>query len=218
MTIATVMVRMTTAKILKAYRLLFVTLMVMAVAALHVLVVAVLLEAGKASDATRDESIWLNTAEFISWSNPEVFAEQARYHRKHALLQQEQNLSEKPHLKTSLNYWQQAQAASPLWPYYQLASLDIEVLLASPAEAIQKRISSILNLAPNERGLDKYLLQLSFIAWPKLNESQQQYMLALLKKSNNGVLSFVYKKAKEAGHHQAICLNLPWKKVRRLCR
>ncbi len=214
---ATVMARMTTAQILKSYRLLFAGLMVLAMAAVHVFTVAILLEAGKASDVQDRDNLWLNTAQAISWDNPDIYAAQAAFYRQRALL----NVSEgvdTDHLKTSLDYWQQAQAASPSWPYYQLGALDIEVLLSSPASVIQRRISSLLELAPNERGLDKYLLQLAFITWPNLNENQQAYMLKRLQKSRFGVLEFVYKKAKEAGNHQAICVKLSWKKVRRLCK
>jgi len=215
-TIATVMARMTTVQILKTHRLLSIALVILAIAAAHVFVVALLLEAGKASDVQDRDNPWLNTAQAISWNNPDVYAAQAAFYRERALLNGQQAFNT-THLTTSLNYWQQAQAASPLWPYYQLGALDIEVMLSSPASVIQSRITSLLKLAPNERGLDKNLLTLAFIAWPKLNETQQTYMLKRLQNSRFGVLNFVYKKAKEAGNHQVICINLPWKKVRRLC-
>ena len=216
MIIATVTARMTTALTLKSHRLLSITLVFLAIAAAHVFVVALLLEAGKASDVQDRDNLWLNAAQAISWNNPDVYAAQAAYYRERALLNEQQAFNT-AHLKTSLNYWQQAQAASPLWPYYQLGALDVEVMLNSSAEVIQRRISTLLELAPNERGLDKYLLTLAFITWPNLNPSQQTYMLARLQKSNSGVLNFVYRKAKEAGNHMAICIHLPWKKVRRLC-
>jgi len=216
-TIATVMVRMTTAQILKTHRLLSIALIILAIAAAHVFVVALLLEAGKASDVQNRDNPWLNTAQAISWNNPDVYAAQATFYRERALLDEFDSFHIE-YLNTSLNYWQQAQAASPLWPYYQLGALDIEVMLRSPADVIQRRITSLLELAPNERGLDKILLQLAFIAWPKLNKNQQAYMLKRLKNSRFGVFEFVFRKAKEAGNHLAICINLPWKKVRRLCK
>ncbi len=216
MTIATVMARMTTAQILKSHRLLSIALITLAIAAAHVFVVALLLEAGKASDVQDRDNLWLNTAQAISWNNPDVYAAQAAFYRERALLNEQQSFNT-AHLTTSLNYWQQAQAASPLWPYYQLGALDVEVMLNSPARAIQSRIASLLELAPNERGLDENLLTLAFIAWPKLNTVQQGHMLKRLQRSNLGVLNLVYKKAKEAGNHHVICIKLPWKKVRRLC-
>jgi len=215
-TIATVMARMTTAQILKAHRLLSIALMILAIAAAHVFVVALLLGAGKASDVQDHDNLWLNTAQAISWNNPDVYAAQAAFYRERALLNQQQEFNA-AHLKTSLDYWQQAQAASPLWPYYQLGALDVEVMLNSPAEVIQRRITNLLSLAPNERGLDKNLLTLAFIAWPKLNESQKTYMSGRLETSPASVLRHTFRKAKEAGNHMAICLRLPWKKVRGLC-
>ena len=212
----TVTARMTTVQILKNHRLLFIALIFLAIAAAHVFVVALLLEVGKASDVQDRENLWLNAAQAISWNNPDVYAAQAAYYRERALLNKQQAFNA-DHLKTSFKYWQQAQAGSPLWPYYQLAALDVEVMLSSPASVIQTRVTSLLDLAPNERGLDRNLLALAFIAWPNLNKNQQSYMLERLQKSNSGVRNFVYKKAKEAGNHMVICTNLPWEKVRRLC-
>jgi hypothetical protein len=216
-TIATVTAHMTTVKNLKLYRLLLAGLIVLTLAAMHVFVVAVLLAAGKAGEVQDRTNPWLDAAQVISWENPELYAAQAAFYRKRALLHG-WGPTRATHLTTSLSYWQQAQAASPLWPYYQLGALDVEVMLSSSESVIQNRISNLLTLAPNERGLDKYLLQLAFITWPNLNESQQNYMLKRLQESRFNVLKFVYNKAKEAGNHQAICVNLPWKQVRKLCK
>ncbi|MEH6345140.1 MAG: hypothetical protein V7785_08650 [Bermanella sp.] len=193
---------------------------------LHIFVVAVLIEAGKAAEAKAENNIWLDSAEFISWNNPDIYEAQAYYYRALALTGRELgsrlNLSdaspEKQQLQTSLNYWWQAQKVSPLWPYYKVGALDIELLLNRPAAVIQKRIAEILTLAPNERGLDKSLLKLSFSGWKKLSDEQKTFMLERLQHRNRKLLKPIFKVAKAAGNHHAICVNLPWNRVRKLCK
>ncbi len=230
-TTVTAMVPMTTAQTLKAYKAASIALYLLAFLSLHIFVVAILIEAGKATEVkaaeTKAESNpWLDAAEFISWNNPDIYEAQASYYRALALAGREEgtrlNLKddspEKLQLQTSLDYWQLAQQASPLWPYYQTGALDIELLLNRPANVIQKRISEILALAPNERGLDKTLLELAFTGWKKISDEQKDFMLDRLQHRNRNLLKPVFKVAKAAGNHNAICINLPWKKVRKLCK
>ncbi len=230
-TTVTAMAPMTTAQTLKAYRAASIALTLLAFLSLHIFVVALLIEAGKATEVkaaeTKAESnSWLDAAEFISWNNPDIYEAQASYYRALALTGRKVgsrlNLSddspEKLQLQTSLDYWWLAQQASPLWPYYQTGALDIELLLNRPASVIQKRIAEILILAPNERGLDKALLKLSFTGWKKISDGQKDFMLDRLKHRNRKLLIAIFKVAKAAGNHQAICINLPWKKVSKLCK
>ena len=225
-TTVTAMGPMTTAQTLKAYKAASVFLCLLAILSLHIFVVAVLIEAGKAAEVKAESNIWLDSAEFISWRNPDIYEAQASYYRTLALtghkVGSRLNLSdespEKIQLERALNYWQLAQQASPLWPYYKTGALDIELLLNRPASVIQNRISEILTLAPNERGLDKALLKLSFTGWKKLTDAQKAFMLDRLQHRNKKLLKPIFKVAKAAGNHHAICINLPWKKVRKLCK
>jgi len=224
-TTVTAMVPMTTAQTLKVYKAASVVLCLLAILSLHIFVVALLIEAGKAAEVKSKSNIWLDSAEFISWRNPDIYEAQAYYYRALALaglkvgsaLNLVSESSEKLQLETALSYWQLAQQASPLWPYYKTGALDIELLLNRPAKVIQNRISEILTLAPNERGLDKTLLQLSFTGWQKLSDEQKTFMLERLQHRNQKLLKPIFKVAKAAGNHHAICINLPWKKVRKLC-
>ena len=226
MTTVTAMAPMTTAQTLKAYKAASIALCLLAIMSLHIFVVAVLIEAGKAAKVKAENNIWLDSAEFISWRNPDIYEAQASYYRALALAERKVgsrlNLSdgspEKLQLQTSLDYWGLAQQASPLWPYYQTGALDIELLLNSPASIIQNRISEILTLAPNERGLDKALLKLSFTGWKKISDGQKAFMLDRLKHRNQKLLKLIFRVAKAAGNHQAICINLPWNRVRKLCK
>ena len=224
-TTVTAMVPMTTAQTLKAYKAASIALCLLAILSLHIFVVALLIEAGKAAEVKSKSNVWLDSAEFISWRNPDIYEAQAFYYRALALASHQVgsrlNLNdespEKLQLETALSYWQLAQQASPLWPYYKTGALDIELLLNRPAKVIKNRISEILALAPNELGLDKALLKLSFSGWKKISDEQKAFMLDRLKHKNQKLLKSIFKVAKAAGNHHAICVNLPWNKVRKLC-
>ncbi len=217
---------MITARTLKACKLGLLGLLILALLSLQIFVVAVLIEAGKSKEASLNSNPWLDIAEALSINNPDVYEAQAYYYRAQGLIGYRignrfslgGQSNSKASLEKSLGYWRQAQQASPLWPYYQLSAWDIEILLDSPVLVIQNRLSAILKLAPNERGLDRALLQLAFTVWPKLNQDQKAFMLDRLKNRNSRMLKSVYAVAKAAGNHQAICINLPWNKVRRWCK
>ena len=213
---------MITALTPKYYKALAISLLILAMAAVHVFVGSLLIELGKSGQVNDQQNHWLDAVEFISWQNPDIFEAQGNYYRQQAFIVDEglnlDNKAQVQSLEKSLDYWALAIGASPLWPYYQLGALDVEVLLNKPDKIVQARIDSIIKLAPNERGLDKSLLEIAFIAWPKLNKTQQSFMLEKLATARGGVLKRVFTQAKKMGNHSAICVNLPWKKVRRLCK
>lgn len=156
-------------------------------------------------------------AETISFNNPDVAEAQAKQYRAYAIEEGLDAESKQEHLSTSLDYWQQAISARPLWPYYYVGALDAEVLLRDKA-AIQKRIKQIIKLAPNERGLDKNFLILGFIAWDWVEADEKKWLLTRLNTVNRSTLNQVFSYAKQSGSHREICLHLPWKKVRKLCK
>lgn len=192
-----------------------------AMAALHTFVVYSLLSIGESRPVTTQENSWLNAALYITWSNPDVLAAKASYLRDQAVLPENVAQIQTPliqnNLHQSLNYWAEAQKLRPNWPYYALAALDVEVMLNKPAKDIQQRIDLILAMAPNERGLDKLLLELSFMRWDMLTKIQKEFMLARLAKVKGGTLKFIFGIAKREQKQQIICVNLPWRKVKRLC-
>lgn len=129
---------------------------------------------------------------------------------------EEQELDAESAFTTSLSYWQQAISLRPSWPYYHLGALDVEVYLADKV-AVQQRIKHIIQLAPNERGLDKGLLVLAVIAWQWLEPAEKQWLLNRMAKLRPAILRYVFSYAKQADNHYDICTRLPWKKVRGLC-
>ena len=195
---------------------LTVILFLASLALFHASLVSILLSLG-----------YLDTAEAISVNNPDIAEAQAKHYRSVAveLIDSELEGNEqeiKPEqtswqlLLKSREYWLQAINIRPSWPYYYLGALDVEVLLRDKS-AVQQRIKQIIQLAPNERGLDKSFLILTFIVWDWVEPDDKEWLLTRLGKVRYSTLKQVFYYAKQSGHHYDICARLVWKKVRSLC-
>lgn len=164
---------------------------------------------------------FIDAADDISFNNPDVAEAQAKKYRAIALGTDASTSNSvieirKQLLVTSLDYWQQAISARPLWPYYRLGALDIEVLLQDEI-AIKQRTKEIIKLAPNERGLDLNFLSLAFVAWDSVDTEEREWLLTRLGQVNPSTLRQVYSYAKQANTHRDICSRLVRKKVRKIC-
>ena len=195
---------------------LTVILFLASLALFHASLVSILLSLGN-----------LDTAEVISLNNPDIAEAQAKHYRSVAvkLIDSELKSDEqktKPEqtswqlLLKSRDYWLQAINIRPSWPYYHLGALDVEVLLRDKS-AVQQRIKQIIQLAPNERGLDESFLILTFIAWDWVEPDDKEWLLTRLGKVRYSTLKQVFYYAKQSGHHYDICAHLAWKKVKGLC-
>jgi hypothetical protein len=169
---------------------------------------------------------YLDVAEKISFRNADVYEAQALKFRQLAIDEKHTAAGGSDSLEASFSYWQQAIELRPLWPYYHLGALDIEVLrvdflktaaLKKDKAAINQRIKTIIELAPNERGLDKSLLILAFISWDWLEQGSKDWLLARLSIVRHSVLKEVFNYAKQAQNQGDICAYLAWKKVKKLC-
>lgn len=164
---------------------------------------------------------YLGVAEEISFRNADVYEAQALKFRQQAVTAKQSSIIDSNALETSSNYWQQAIELRPLWPYYHLGALDIDVLrvnmLKKDKAVINQRIKTIIELAPNERGLDKSLLILAFISWDGLEQGNKDWLLARLSIVRYSILKEVFNYAKQAQNQGDICAYLAWKKVKKLC-
>lgn len=163
------------------------------------------------------ENAWLDAAEFLSFSNPDVFVARAKFLRQKALLPELKNRRSEI-LNETLTTLALAVEQRPLWPYYRLSEYNILVLMAADAVDIQRKVGEILLLAPNERGLDKHFLELAFHSWDKLSVEQQQWMLKRLSIVPRGTFNYVFSVAKKLNRKSVICTNLPYKKIKKLCK
>jgi hypothetical protein len=196
---------------------IIVVLVLAALALFHAALVSFLLALG-----------FTDAAETISINNPDIAEVQARHYRDVGValaeaedgadpaLNAEHNMTSWQALILSREYWLQAINIRPSWPYYQLGALDVEVLLRDKS-AVQQRIEQIIQLAPNERGLDESFLILTFIAWDWVEPDDKEWLLTRLGKVSYSTLKQVFYYAKQAGHHYDICAHLAWKKVKGLC-
>jgi hypothetical protein len=163
------------------------------------------------------DNYWLDFAEVLSISNPDVLSARAVFLRQKSLLiafkQQKPEL-----LREALMNLAQASELRPLWPYYPLAELNLLVLLDADIAEVQQKVEQIMTLAPNERGLDKHFLELGFHSWVKLTAEQQKWMIARLSIVPRGTLNYVYSIAKSLNQASVICTRLPYKKIKNLCK
>jgi hypothetical protein len=110
-------------------------------------------------------------------------------------------------------------AKRPLWPYYQLAKYDAEVLSGASEVALQARFDGIRSLAPNERGVDLSLIQTSLYVWDSLKGSQQNWigvqMLGMQREKRDDLLLQI---SSLKTYNPRLCTQLPWKLVRRACQ
>lgn len=171
----------------------------------------------KSSDKLTADNSWLQIAKALSFSNPDVFALEARALRSSAVANWDSQDIAQSYLQQSLLAWQQAISLRPQWPYYQLAAFDIEVFMNADAEIIQQRFQQVITLAPNERGMDKGLLELALFSWPKLQSTQKDWVIARLAIVPRHTLKILYRSAKTVEREQLLCTLLPWNKVKSFC-
>ncbi len=187
-----------------SWRLIALALFLPALALFHAALVSTLLALG-----------FLSVADALSFNDPDIAEAQAQKNRALAI-ELDASIEKTAQLNLSLSFWQQAISARPLWPYYHLGALDVEVLL-SDKRAVQQRIQHVISLAPNERGLDQSLLILGFIAWDWLEVEERTWLLQRLKLSSRSILKQVFFYAKQGNNHQDICAHLAWNSVKKLC-
>ncbi|MEH6447373.1 MAG: hypothetical protein V7765_01830 [Oleispira sp.] len=194
-------------------------LLLLCLLAAQVFLVSAALYFSKQQDASIEQptNAWLDLAELISVSNPEVLHTRANFLRQKALLPEFRD-QRTALLQQALTLWGRAAEIRPLWPYYWLSELNTMVLLDTDALVFQAQVEQIIQLAPNERGLDKQFLELAFYDWDKLTAEQQQWMLDRLAIVPGGTFNYVFSVAKKFNKQSVICTRLPYKKVKRICR
>lgn len=197
-------------------RLIKAILVMFAVAAMQIFLVSAFVAIGSKQAVSENDNLWLTMADALSLSNPDVSAAVATYQREQAVLLggEKRRLL----LTESLANWEKAIEQRPLWPYHQLNALHVEVMLREPAQVIQNRIQYLMTETPNERGVDKYLLELAVFAWRKLTFEQRRKLSVRLNKLNSKELKYVLNAADKVKRKTLICGYLPLKKARRACR
>ena len=187
-----------------------------AFAGVYFFVVFALIELGKTHEPHAAKNSALELAQTLApWSADAAIAN-STYQRAYGITQ------------TGDAYWQainlalvhaeQAIERRPFWPYYQLSAFDAEYLLNSDPQIIQARFDRIVEVAPNERGLDRNLLELSVLSWQKLRDDQKRWvgkrLLTAKHATRKATIALI---AQQLPVTNSFCYELPWSLVRRIC-
>jgi hypothetical protein len=183
----------------------------------YLTVVNVLISFGRMSDDISNHNPSLQWATTIAPWSAEAQVAYAAHLRRYALNASPMEKAET--LATVNKLIKSAMVKRPLWPYYQLAKYDAEVLSGASDDVLQIRFDSIRSLAPNERGVDFSLIQTSLYAWDSLKESQQSWIGAqLLRMQREKREELLRQIVSLKGDNPRLCTQLPWRLVKRACQ
>lgn len=177
-----------------------------------------LIRIGELEDITLSDNTFLNMADSLSPFNiPELNAAIANYDRKRASLSED--LGERTrYLESAKLHWEYASATRPNWPYYQLGVFNAEINLGISDDQLGSRFDQIIWMAPNERGIDRAMLELGFAVWWKLADSQQDWLVNRMVSSGlPKTLVFGLEKANQYGIKPLVCSRLPWPLAKQHC-
>ena len=171
---------------------------------------------GRALPADSPDNIVLDTILAVAPFNLKAREAKASWLREYAMtLEPEERIAP---MREVIELLEPATKWRPRWPYYHLALLDAEYIIGSPAEVIQARYDALLSIAPNERGLDSYMIEVALRSWPKLRADQKQRIAANLKRSKSYILTPLLDVVEqEVPRHPELCGELPWPIVQPYC-
>jgi hypothetical protein len=186
--------------------------------ALYVAAISLLVEVAGHERPERPVNEYYEVAlNFAPWHS-QAKADYASYLRNYAL-QNAKGEAQSKALNKGLALVESAMQLRPLWPYYHLSALDIEYLLGSSSQTIQSRFDKIVQLAPNERGLDRNFLKLSMFVWNDLRSDQKAWVGSRLITMSKWTRPDVLETLSELKvHNPRLCTQLPWKLVKRACQ
>ena len=193
-------------------------LFIPALFAFYLVLVSLLVEVGKSSEPDAATNPYFETALALAPWHSTAAVSYGSYLRAYAVSlsvgEERQALLEKV-----LALYEQGMEGRPLWPYYHLGAFDAEYLLNRPAEVIQSRFDRVTTLAPNERGLDRNLLELSLYSWSKLRSDQKKWVANRLQNTQGAIRRDILNTISELkAHNPLLCTQLPWNLVKRACQ
>ena len=193
-------------------------LFIPALFAFYLALVSLLVEVGKASESDSATNPYFEAALTLAPWHSTAAVSYGSHLRAYAVSlpvgEERQAL-----LEQVLALYEQAMEGRPLWPYYHLGAFDAEYLLDRPAEVIQSRFDRVTALAPNERGLDRNLIELSLYSWSKLRSDQKKWVVERLQKTQGAIRRDMLNTISELKtHNPRLCTQLPWNLVKRACQ
>ena len=193
-------------------------LFIPALFAFYLVLVSLLVEVGKSSEPDAATNPYFETALALAPWHSIAAVSYGSYLRAYAVSlsvgEERQALLEKV-----LALYEQGMEGRPLWPYYHLGAFDAEYLLNRPDEVIQSRFDRVITLAPNERGLDRNLIELSLYSWSKLRSDQKKWVANRLQNTQGAIRRDMLNTISELKtYNPRLCTQLPWNLVKRACQ
>jgi len=142
---------------------------------------------GRALPADSPDNVILDTILFFAPFNLKAREAKASWLREYAMSLEPEERAEP--MQEVIALIEPATKWRPRWPYYHLALLDAEYHIDGPEEALQARFDTLFNLAPNERGLDSYIVEVALKSWSKLRPDQKELIGAKLTRSKSYILN-----------------------------
>ena len=193
-------------------------LFIPALFAFYLALVSLLVEVGKASEPDSTTNPYFEAALTLAPWHSDAAASYASYLRAYAVTLP-LGAEREALLERVLALYERAMEGRPLWPYYHLGAFDAEYLLNRSAESIQARFDRVTSLAPNERGLDRNLLELSLYSWNKLRSDQKQWVVLRLQNTQHSIRRDMLNTISELKtYNPRLCTQLPWNLVKRACQ
>lgn len=185
---------------------------------IYIAVLFALVRSGEQVTVSTNDNFFLELADDISPDEvPSVNVALARYNQLRASLSEVDTDSRQKWLDESLGYWLKAHQARPNWPYYLLGALGVELMLGNPDHSVGELFDQVIALAPNERGIDQPLLEVSMMGWQQLNKNQQGWVVNRLETVMPSTLSLTLKTAEKYHIKGIVCSRLTWQIAKKHC-
>lgn len=173
---------------------------------------------GKAVEVGNRDNVFYDAAVVISPWNADALAGYAEYKRNYAVsVEGEQRQLA---LAEAVEYFERAINQRPYWPYYVVGALDAEYIMGAPDDVIQQRFDAVVELAPNERGLDHHFTQLAILTWLKLREDQKAWagkrLLSVKSPARQAAIDVL--KILPDFQRGPLCAQLPWSLAKEACQ
>ena len=173
---------------------------------------------GKAVEVSNRDNFFYDAAVIISPWNADALAGYAEYKRNYAVSVEgeERQIA----LEEAVAYFERAIKQRPYWPYYVVGALDAEYIIGAPDDVIQQRFDDVVQLAPNERGLDHHFTQLAILTWLKLREDQKAWagkrLLSVKSPARQAAVDVI--KILPDFQRGPLCAQLPWSLAKEACQ
>ncbi len=192
--------------------------MILTLVCIYISVLFALVRVGEQLIVSENNNLFLEIADDISFYEvPDVNLALAHYNQLRASLVVVSVENRQEWLNESLEHWLKAHQSRPNWPYYLLGALGAQIMLDNSSDNIGRLFDQVVALAPNERGIDRSLLEMSMISWKQLNRNQQNWVINRLETVMPSTLRLTLTTAEKYHIKGIVCSRLTWPIAKKYC-